>query len=115
VIDSTAADGLAKRIDAAAERERLLLKRLDPKLYNLIAPAGDAAGAYKKEAAPATVLVTILVTELNDQTVEALKKAGLSVRTKMEKDKFVVGSVAVKDLEGVALVDGVKKIEPVEE
>ena len=58
------------------------------------------------------ILVTVLVTDNNDRTRRALARAGLSIEAFSKSLPIVVGTIAVGDLRELALVPGVRRIEP---
>jgi len=61
----------------------------------------------------ADVLVTILLDGVSDAAVrDALSKAGLSIKGWSKSLPIVVGTVAVEDLEKLANIAGVRRIEP---
>ena len=61
----------------------------------------------------ADILVTVLVTGISDAAVrDALAKAGLSIKGWSKSLPIVVGLVAVEDLDKLANVAGVRRIEP---
>ena len=57
-------------------------------------------------------MVTVLVSRVDDETKKALIAAGLSIEAAATSLPLIVGTVALDDLEAVALVEGVKRIEP---
>ncbi|MBS1724289.1 MAG: VWA domain-containing protein [Armatimonadetes bacterium] len=60
------------------------------------------------------VAVQVLVSELDDKTLAALKRAGLKVEDKDERFKLVFGTLDAKQLEDLAKVEQVVHIDPVE-
>ena len=61
----------------------------------------------------ADILVTVLVTGISDAAVrDALSKAGLSIKGWSKSLPIVVGMVAIEDLDKLANVAGVRRIEP---
>ena len=87
----------------AIEREQRLRRVLHPELLALLAK-GDQGVDHP--------LVTVLVTEVNDKTTKALAEAGLLIEAASSSLPLVVGKVAIKDLEAIAMIDGVVIIEP---
>ncbi len=58
-----------------------------------------------------TPMVTVLVERIDDRTIKALTAAGLAIEATAKSLPLIVGTVAPADLEAVALVEGVKRIE----
>lgn len=113
--DGVATAAPAQEPDAAFVRRRLTAQErsgrisrvLDPSLLAMI-PAAQAGKPDK----PQEILVTVLVTEVSDATIKALTRAGLSVEATAKSLPIVVGRIATDDLESLALLDGVRRIEP---
>jgi hypothetical protein len=57
-------------------------------------------------------MVTVLVTKADDKTKMALAKAGLEIEASSKSLPIVVGTVDVSNLEELALLDAVRRIEP---
>jgi hypothetical protein len=60
---------------------------------------------------PAPVLVTVLVTDVQ-KTRKALEEAGLEIVDVSRSLPIIVGRADVSKLESLALVEGVRRIEP---
>jgi hypothetical protein len=107
-------DGLMFQKDASNERTTHAKRVLHPGLLLL------ATGNLNKQASTevrenkiADVLVTILLDDVSDAAVrDALSKAGLSIKGWSKSLPIVVGTVAVEDLEKLANIAGVRRIEP---
>jgi hypothetical protein len=56
--------------------------------------------------------VTVLVTKVDDETTRALTKAGLRIEAASKSLPIVVGLIDVPNLEKLALLDGVRRVEP---
>ncbi len=57
-------------------------------------------------------LVTVLVTKADEKMTRALTEAGLKIEAASKSLPIVVGTVDVSNLEKLALLDGVRRIEP---
>jgi hypothetical protein len=107
-------DGLMFQKDASNEQTLHAKRVLHPGLLLL------ATGNLNKQASTevrenkiADVLVTILLDDVSDAAVrDALSKAGLSIKGWSKSLPIVVGTVAVEDLENLANIVGVRRIEP---
>ena len=97
-------DAQRKRAIADTDQRHRVRRVLHPALLAL---ASDVASV---NADP--VLVTVLVHEVNDATRRALKKAGLTIEASSKSLPIIVGTIAVSDLHALALVPGVRLIEP---
>ena len=58
------------------------------------------------------VRVTMLMASTTDAVIASLRKAGLQVDDTAPSLKMVVGTVPLDTLADVAMVDGVRKVEP---
>ena len=102
--------GWAAPQDQAAHAKRVL----HPALLLLLNGDRDKLAATEdRKNKSADVLVTVLVAGVSDAAVrDALSKAGLSIKGWSKSLPIVVGTVAVEDLERLANVAGVRRIEP---
>ncbi|MCC6321102.1 MAG: VWA domain-containing protein [Phycisphaerales bacterium] len=112
-LDRAIIDALVKRIDEAAARETLVAKRLDPRLYSLL--PGTTARATERSGAPEPLIIAILVKQADEQTMEALRRAGFVHRSTIKDQACLVGIAKPADLTAIALVEGVRRVELVEE
>ncbi len=106
-------DQLDQRIAAAAMRERNLLQRLDRSLYTLLTDPTSKLASAARNTQP--ILISILVTEVTDSTVKQLERAGLKFQVSFGSERMIIGTVQIADLEAVALVGNVRRIEPIDE
>lgn len=136
------ADALAARAQQAAERERTLLRRLDQRLYDLLpSPSvNSATNTWKptaqtnsrslafRQAQPRggnadrldnrleeqgdAIIVSVLVEAIDEPTLAALKSVGFRVDKRLDGSLTVVGSIPIGRLEALALLPGVRRIEP---
>ncbi|TDJ54321.1 MAG: hypothetical protein E2O40_07555 [Planctomycetota bacterium] len=101
--------------NAAPQEQAAHAKRvLHPGLLLLVnGNLNNQATAEDRENKIADVLVTILLDGVSDAAVrDALSKAGLSIKGWSKSLPIVVGTVAVEDLEKLANIAGVRRIEP---
>jgi hypothetical protein len=59
------------------------------------------------------VVVSVLLENLDDAALEALKVVGFRLETRMDDVKTVVGAIPISRLEALALLDAVRRVEPV--
>ncbi len=57
-------------------------------------------------------MVTVLTAESSTKQVDALKGAGLAVESVVPGMKLVVGKASPRQLTEIALMDGVRRVEP---
>ncbi len=96
-----------------ARRVARVRRVLDERLYEMVVqlradedrPADSAA---RKESRR----LTVLVTSVDDETKQALTDAGLTIEATATSLPMVVGTAMVRDLETLALLDIVRRIEP---
>lgn len=112
-LDQQQVDDLATRLAAAVDREKLLIKHLDPALYALL--PGQAGAPTGKQAASRTLTVTILLDNLDDDVLTALKRAGVTILAQLSDVKVVVGTLSPSDLETVATLSRIRKVELVQD
>ena len=107
-------DELVFRKAAPQEQTAHAKRVLHPALLLLVTGNLNKQAALEdRENKTADVLVTVLVTGVSDAAVrDALSKAGLSIKGWSKSLPIVVGTVAVEDLEKLANVAGVRRIEP---
>ncbi|MHC4416459.1 MAG: VIT domain-containing protein [Planctomycetota bacterium] len=105
------AEAQIKAVFAEARRQARLRRVLDPVLLALLEKP-DASAAEGVTYRDGRVLVTVLVTAVDDATSEALAGSGLDIEAAAKSLPIVVGAAGVSDLERIALVDGVRRIEP---
>jgi hypothetical protein len=131
-------EDFTRRAEQYADRERLLRRRLDPRLYELLpAPMPNPATqntrnqfandlsqnslrANRQQAQNRAmvqvgpeVVVSVLLENLDDAALEALKVVGFRLETRMDDVKTVVGAIPISRLEALALLDAVRRVEPV--
>jgi hypothetical protein len=100
-------DAVRARIAALAKQagEELGEARRRARLKRVLDPALRAM----TEGQP---MVTVLVTKVDDETTGALTEAGLAIEAASKSLPIVVGTVDVSNLEKLALLDVVRRIEP---
>lgn len=96
----------------ASQRKLTLQARLDEGLYGLVEGSADAAAAESLPRVGDRLLVTVLVRETDQGTIQRLRDAGLKVESTSVPARLVVGSVAADQLADMALTEGVRRIEP---
>ncbi len=101
----------------ALARRAKLFHRLDPDLLPLAladpaAPASTIPSIAGATITPDGILLTILVQEAGKNTLQALQSAGLTIEHSDTKLNIVVGTAAFSHIADVALVEGVRKVEP---
>ncbi len=121
---SIAGDERTRVIDeqakAAGERLEMMLRnaklrqRLAPELF---APAVTQEGPFPEKAViiDGGILLSILVTEANDITRDALNRAGLRVESVDVQTRVIVGVAPLSKLGDIGVVDGVRKVEATRE
>jgi hypothetical protein len=85
---------------------------LEPGLWSATAAALARADEGGAEVAADDVLVTVLVDEVAPATREALTAAGLDIEDASDSLPLVVGRVPATRLPDIALVPGVRRVEP---
>lgn len=58
------------------------------------------------------LIVSVLVTRLDESLLDALRRAGLRVQSTLADASVIIGALSPESLADVALVDGVQRIEP---
>ncbi|MHC4428390.1 MAG: hypothetical protein ACYS0D_07275, partial [Planctomycetota bacterium] len=94
---------------AKLQRAARLKRVLEPALLAMLEPGDRKEEGQKKDEAG--ILVTILVHDTTEATTEALRKAGLGIQDTAESLPIIVGRATVADLEKVAMVESVRRIE----
>ena len=104
------AEQAQKRVDAFL-RDVKLRQRLDARLYQCLM---DKATPVEIESAVVDggVRVTMLLSAFTDAAVASLGQAGLKVEDTAPSLKMVVGVAPLDTLGDVAVVEGVRKVEP---
>jgi len=102
----------AKKPTDEATRQAKIRRRLDPKLYDYSTGDETMPAPYGFTVKDGGVLVSILVSAIDDTMIAALQHAGLNVEASVGSMNFVVGTAPRNQLHDIALVDGVRKIEP---
>lgn len=64
------------------------------------------------ESPEGELIVSVLVERLDDAVLDALRRAGLRVQSTLADSSVIIGVLAPSALEAVAMVEGVKRIEP---
>jgi len=96
----------------ASQRKLTLQARLDERLYGLVEGSADAAAAESLPRVGDRLLVTVLVRETDQGTIQRLRDAGLKVESTSVPARLVVGTVAADQLADLALTEAVRRIEP---
>ncbi len=104
----------AKKALDAAERRAKLERRLDPRLLALLAKPQQGVPPAGITFVSGGIALSVLTSNLDDSTLDTLKKAGLVVASTAESVKVVVGVAPLDKLEGIALLDAVIFVEPAE-
>ncbi|UCD28155.1 MAG: hypothetical protein JSV03_13835, partial [Planctomycetota bacterium] len=102
-----------KPIDTAI-REAKLRKRLDERLYKIIQGEELKPSREGITIIDGGVLVSILTSKTDDSMLEALRQAGLKIEATDKAVNLVIGTVTQAKVETIALLDGVRKIDPTE-
>jgi hypothetical protein len=58
------------------------------------------------------LIVSVLVTRLDESLLDALRRAGLRVQSTLADAPVIIGALSPESLADVALVEGVQRIEP---
>ncbi len=98
-------------IDAAV-RDARLRHRLDQRLYALAKGSTTQPAPADVKLTDRGVRVTVLTRGVEAATLAALKDKGLAVETTAESLKLVVGFAPRERLADIAMLDGVRRIEP---
>ncbi len=96
----------------ASQRKLTLQARLDERLYGLVDGSANAAAAESLPRVGDRLLVTVLVRETDQGTIQRLRDAGLKVESTSVPARLVVGSVSADQLADLALTEAVRRIEP---
>ena len=105
-------DAHRKQAIVDTDQRRRAGRVLHPALAALAVEPDDELAAGIVMATTDPVLVTVLVDEVNDTTRRALEKAGLAIEASSKSLPIIVGYVAVRNLHALAMVPGVRLIEP---
>ncbi len=104
---------------AKARRQARVRRVLDERLYEMVVQlrstedrAEDSATRKDRAARKEPLRLTVLVTSVDDETKQALTEAGLTIEATATSLPMVVGTATVSDLEKLALLDIVRRIEP---
>lgn len=95
-------------------REVTLKQRLDPRLLRLAQAAATQPSGEQSTPTSSPLMVTVLTAESSTKQVDALKGAGLAVESVVPGMKLVVGKASPRQLTEIALMDGVRRVEPTE-
>ncbi|MCZ6851311.1 MAG: hypothetical protein O7F17_06695, partial [Planctomycetota bacterium] len=92
---------------------------LDERLYEMVVQLGpdedhpeDTAALKDRAARKESLRLTVLVMNIDDETKHALTEAGLAIEATATSLPMVVGTATVRDLQTLALLDIVRRIEP---
>ncbi|MHC4672155.1 MAG: VIT domain-containing protein [Planctomycetota bacterium] len=108
------ADKARKPIDAAI-REIKLRRRLEERLYKLVkGPEAAKPGESGITVTDKGILVSLLTSKIDELILEALKEAGLNIESTAKPVNLVVGFASIEKLADIALLEGVRKIDPTE-
>ncbi len=97
---------------AEARRQARLKRILDPVLLELVRNPENLAIAKDVKFLERGALLSILVKQINSDTLKALKAVGLTVEDTSKSINLVVGTASVLKLEKLALLEQVRRIEP---
>ena len=97
---------------AEARREARLRRVLAPALLELVKNPDQLAIARGVTFLDGGVLLTLLVEKVDAKTTKALTDAGLQIESAADSLPLIVGTAKVLDLERIALVESVRRIEP---
>ncbi|MCZ6735214.1 MAG: hypothetical protein O7C65_05430, partial [Planctomycetota bacterium] len=98
---------------AKARREARLGRVLDERLYEMVVQRrSDEERLEDRAARKESLRLTVLVMSVDDETKQALAEAGLTIEATATSLPMVVGTATVSDLEKLALLDIVRRIEP---
>ncbi len=107
VADAVEAPKPARPLSPAEQREALLNARLAPELRALLKnPSGSPA------VKDGRVEVAVWLADTSEKTLAALKGLGFEVVLQARSVKMVVGRIPVAKMEALALLDGVRRVEP---
>lgn len=95
-------------------RQMTLGQRLDPRLYALFHDESLDAEKLQIEMTEHGPRVTVVVETLDKPTREALAAAGLNVESTADSLNLIVGTVSREQIDDIALVDAVRRVEPTE-
>jgi hypothetical protein len=109
VIDDLVA-ALQKRIPEV-QRDLRLRRVLDDALYAMIAPSDEDNDDVRTPAADSSLIVTLLLTDTEPATLDAVSEIGFAVDEVVDGASFVVGRIDVGDLEALALHAATRRIE----
>jgi Mg-chelatase subunit ChlD len=115
---SACAAAARKEAEAAHEKKRraaLLERRLDERLRNLASRPADASPPQGLKLAGGRLAIVILVDRADAEMRRALEAAGVAIEAVASQANVVVGLAAPQHLETIALLDGVRRVEPVPE
>ncbi|MBI1854228.1 MAG: VWA domain-containing protein [Planctomycetes bacterium] len=108
---ASARDVATKAIDSGV-RQRKLSLRLDARLLPLTAGVYDGPAPSGVTFVDGGVVVSVTVAQLDDATIDRLKKAGLVVQTTARTVNLVIGVVPIGKVADLALLDDVRRVEP---
>jgi hypothetical protein len=100
---------LAREVIDAARRQAELKRRLDGRLYVFVTEPDAATDLVVTDDG---VRVSVLTTHIDASMLETLTAAGLRVEADSRSLNVVVGIASREALRDVALLDGVRKIDP---
>lgn len=103
-----------KPIDAVL-KDAKLQRRLDPRLYALATDEKAAPAELKLPITDGRLPVTLLASDKSEATITLLKNAGLRIESVAASMNVIVGSVPREKLADLALLDPVRKIDPMQE
>lgn len=103
-----------KPIDAVL-KDAKLQRRLDPRLYALATDEKAAPADLKLPITDGRLSVTLLTSDKSEATITLLKNAGLRIESVAASMNVIVGAVSREKLADLALLDPVRKIEPMKE
>ena len=97
---------------AEARRQARLRRILDPVLLELVRNPEHLAIAKDVKFLERGALLSILVKQIDGDTLKALEDLGLTVEDTSKSINLVVGTAPVLTLEKLALLEQVRRIEP---
>ncbi|MCG8408229.1 MAG: VIT and VWA domain-containing protein [Phycisphaerales bacterium] len=103
----------AKSMKDKAEQVRTVTRRIDEPLLAFMSGAPAEMLGEPLSVRDGGVVVSLLTADKSAATMNDLKQAGLSIESKSESANLVIGVAPLSRLAAIALVDSVRRIEPI--
>lgn len=106
-------DQAAKAIEDKAEQIKRVARRIDEPLLAFMSGVPIEKLDEPVSVRDGGVAVSLLTADKSNATLDALKQAGLTIKSTAKSANVLIGIAPLSKLKGIALVEAVRRIEPI--